>query len=155
MEKAYLSWFHEATAQSGGKVARFPIILTEGTELPIPNAARIGGAQLFGKGWDYDWATFPTAAAAMAWRLSVPVAGRYEVSAMHTVGDTSDRGTVNTVYDPPEIPRRDLIPRWEVPDKAFKPISVGTITIPAGSHDLQITAAPGIEIQAVRLRRLH
>ena len=166
MEKAYLSWFHEATAQSGGKVARFPIILTEGTELPIPNAARIGGAQLFGKGWDYDWATFPTAAAAMAWRLSVPVAGRYEVSAMHTakeaggevrvtVGDTSVRGTVNTVYDPPEILRRDLIPRWEVPDKVFKPISIGTITISAGSQDLQVTAAPGIEIQAVRLRRLH
>jgi hypothetical protein len=166
MEKAYLSWFHEATAQSGGKVARFPIILTEGTDLPIPNAARIGGAQLFGKGWDYDWATFPTAAAAMAWHLSVPVAGRYEVSAMHTakeaggeirvtVAETSARGTVTTVYDPPEIPRRDLIPRWEVPDKVFKPMSIGTITISGGSQDLQVTAAPGIEIQAVHLRRLH
>lgn len=165
MEKAYLAWFHEVTALTGGKVARFPIALTEGTDLLIPNATSIGGAQLFGKGWDYDWATFPTPAAAMAWHLTVPVAGRYEISALHTaktiggeirvsIGDTQARSTVTTVYDPPEIPRRDLIPRWEVPDKAFKPLSIGTITISAGSHDLQVTAAPGIEIQAVRLKRL-
>ncbi len=166
METAYRKWFHEITAPSGGKVARFPITLTEGTDLPIPNAARIGGAQFFGKGWDYDWATFPSPAAAMAWNLSVPVAGRYEVSALHTakakggeirvsVGDTAVRVTVTAVYDPPEIPRRDLIPRWEVPDKVFKPLGIGLITIPAGSHDLQVTAAPGIEIQAVRLKRLN
>lgn len=166
MEKAYLAWFHEVTAATGGKVKRFPITLTEGTDLLIPNAARIGGAQLFGKGWDYDWATFPTPAAAMAWHLTVPVAGRYEVSALHTskktggevlvtVGDTAARNTVTNIYDPPEIPRRDLIPRWEVPDKVFKPLSIGTITISAGSHDLQVTAAPGIEIQSVRLKRLN
>jgi arylsulfatase A-like enzyme len=164
-QKDYLAWFHEVTAATGGKVARFPITLTEGTDLLIPNAARIGGARLFGKGWDYDWATFPTPTAAMLWHLTVPVAGRYEVSALHTtktiggeirvsIGDTQARSTVTTVYDPPEIPHRDLIPRWEVPDKVFKPLSIGTITIPAGSHDLQVTAAPGIEIQAVRLKRL-
>jgi sialate O-acetylesterase len=166
MEMSYRKWFHEVTAPSGGKVARFPITLTEGTELPIANAARIGGAQLFGKGWDYDWATFPTPTAAMAWRLSVPVAGLYEVGALHTakttggevrvtVGDTAAHSVITAVYDPPEIPRRDLIPRWEVPDKVFKPLGIGTITLPAGSHDLQVTAAPGIEIQAVRLKRLH
>ena len=101
----------------------------------------------------------------MAWRLEVPQAARYEVSVLHTakttggeirvtVGDTAARSNVTTVYDPPEIPRRDLIPRWEVPDKVFKPLSVGTLEIPAGSHDLQVTAAPGIEIQAVRLKRV-
>ena len=166
MENSYRNWFHEVTAASGGKVARFPITLTDGTDLPIANAARLGGAQLFGKGWDYDWATFPTPAAAMAWRLSVPVAGRYEVGALHTakttggevrvtVGDIAARSVVAAVYDPPEIPRHDLIPRWEVPDKVFKPLGIGTITLPAGSHELQVTAAPGIEIQAVRLKRLH
>jgi len=165
LQKDYLDWFHEVTAATGGKVARFPITVTEGTDLLIPNAARIGGARLFGKGWDYDWATFPTPTAAMAWRLEVPQAARYEVSVVHTakttggeiritVGDTAARSTVTTVYDPPEIPRRDLIPRWEVPDKVFKPLDVGIVAIPAGSHDLQVTAAPGIEIQAVRLKRL-
>lgn len=165
LQKAYLAWFHEATAATQGKVARFPITVTEGTDLLIPNAARIGGAKLFGKGWDYDWAAFPTPAAAMAWPLTVPAAGRYEVSVLHTakttggeirvtLGDTAVRSTVTTVYDPPEIPRRDLIPRWEVPDKVFKPLSIGIVAIPAGSHDLQVTAAPGIEIQAVRLKRV-
>ncbi len=165
LEEAYLAWLHEATSPTRGKLERFPITLTEGTDLLIPNAARIGGAQLFGKGWDYDWATFPTPTAAMAWHLNVPVAGRYEVSALHTakttggevrvsIGDSQAHSTIATVYDPPEIPRRDLIPRWEVPDKVFKPLSIGTISIPAGSHDLQVTAAPGIEIQAVRLKQL-
>jgi hypothetical protein len=166
MEKSYRNWFHEVTAASGGRVTRFPIALTDGTDLPIANAARLGGAQLFGKGWDYDWATFPSPAAAMAWRLSVPVAGRYEVGALHTakttggevrvtIGDSAVHSVVTAVYDPPEIPRRDLVPRWEVPDKVFKPLGIGTISLPAGSHDLQVTAAPGVEIQAVRLKRLH
>ena len=131
----------------------------------IPNAVRIGGAQLFGKGWDYDWATFPTHRRRDGLASHRARAGRYEVSVLHTakntggevhvsVGDNQARSTVTTVYDPPEIPRRDLIPRWEVPDKVFQPLSIGTIAIPAGTHDLQVTAAPGIEIQAVRLKRL-
>jgi len=166
LERAYLGWLHEATAATRGNVERFPITLSDGTELLIPNASRIGGAQLFGKGWDYDWATFPKPTAAMSWRLNVPAAGQYEVSALHTakttggevridVGEKQVRSTITTIYDPPEMPRRDLIPRWEVPDKVFKPLGIGTITIPAGSHDLQVTAAPGIEIQAVRLKRLN
>jgi hypothetical protein len=164
LEAAYLGWLREATKATGGKIIRFPIALTEGTDLLIPYAARVGGAQLFGKGWDYDWATFPSPAAAMSWRLSVPVAGRYEVSVLHTaktsggeirvtVGDASARSTVTEVYDPPEIPRRDLIPRWEVPDKVFKPHSIGSLSIPAGAQELQVGAGSGIEIQAVRLSR--
>ena len=165
LQNDYLAWFHEATSATGGRVQRFPITVTEGTDLLVPNAARIGGAQLFGKGWDYDWATFPTSAAAMAWQLSAPAAGRYEVSVLHTaktsggeirvaVGDSAASSTVTAVYDPPEIPRRDLVPRWEVPDKVFKPLSVGILDIPAGVHALQVTAASGIEIQAVRLKRV-
>jgi arylsulfatase A len=165
MESAFLEWFHNVTTHANGRFARFPISLTDGTDLLIPSAARTGGAQLFGKGWDYDWATFPTPSAAIVWNLTLPVAGRYEVSALHTaqsiggeirvmVGDSVARSIVSTIYDPPEIVRRDLIPRWEVPDKVFKPLPVGTITIPKGSHELTITAARGIEIQAVRLRRL-
>jgi arylsulfatase A-like enzyme len=166
MEKAYLEWFHEVTSQTGGRVVRFPVSLTEGTDLLVPNAARSGGAKLFGKGWDYDWATFPTPAAAMVWHITLPVAGRYAVSAMHTakniggeirvtVGDSVACGTVSAVYDPPELPRRDLIPRWEVPDKVFRPLQLGVVTVPEGSHELNVSAAPGIEIQAVRLKRLN
>ncbi|MCY2994386.1 MAG: sulfatase-like hydrolase/transferase [Planctomycetota bacterium] len=163
LEKAYRAWFHEATAPTGGKVERFPVTLTEGTDLLVPNAGRIGGVQLFGKGWDYDWGTFPAPSAALSWRLAVPQAGRYEVSVLHTarttggdvrvsVGDNQARSAISTVYDPPAIPRPERIPRWEVPDKVFKPLIIGHITIPAGLHDLQVTAAPGIEIQAVRLK---
>ncbi len=70
----------------------------------------------------------------------------------HFYVDNQARSAITTVYDPPAIPRPDRIPRWEVPDKVFKPLIIGHITIPAGLHDLQVTAAPGIEIQAVRLK---
>jgi arylsulfatase A len=165
LQSAYLNWLRQATAATQQKVARFPITLSDGTDFLISSAARMGGAQLFGKGWDYDWATFPTPAAKMTWQLTVPAPGRYEVSVLHTaktaggeirvsVGDASARGTVGVVYDPPEIPRPDLIPRWEVPDKVFKPLKIGSLSVPSGSHGLQVAADPGIEIQAVRLHRL-
>ncbi|MFN9915348.1 MAG: hypothetical protein ACK53L_22350, partial [Pirellulaceae bacterium] len=116
-------------------------------------------------GWDYDWALFPTPAAAIAWQLEVPEAGRYEVSVLHTaktiggevrvhIGDNDVRTAITTVYDPPEIHRPDLVPRWEVPDKIFRPLPLGQLPIPAGIHPLEVTAAKGIEIQAVRLKRL-
>lgn len=101
----------------------------------------------------------------MSWHLTVPAVGRYEVSVLHTaktignkarvsIGNTTVRSAVTTVYDPPEISCRDLIPRWEVPDKVFKPLSIGSLDIPVGSHNLQVAADPGIEIQAVRLKRV-
>ena len=46
------------------------------------------------------------------------------------------------------------MPRWEVPDKAFAPLKLGTLMIPAGLQTLRVSAAPGIEIQIVRLTRV-
>lgn len=165
LQREYLAWFREITAGTEGKIERFPITLTEGTDLLIPCAERAGGARLFGKGWDYDWVTFPSPHASLVWHMSVPKAGRYEVSALHTAkstGGTIEAATggnrtsaaVSSVYDPPEIPRRDLIPRWEVPDKVFRPLKLGTLVFSEGRQDLQINAGENIEIQAVRLHRI-
>jgi hypothetical protein len=107
---------------------------------------------------------FPTEKAAAVWNLEVPRAGRYEVTALHTaaraggrvratIGDAAAQTIIAAAYDPLEIPRRDLIPRWEVPDKDFAPVRIGTLAIPAGMQSLTVTAAPSIEIQSVRLRR--
>ncbi|MCX6858567.1 MAG: sulfatase-like hydrolase/transferase [Verrucomicrobia bacterium] len=165
LQQAYLDWFHAATASTSGKIERFRIALTEGTVLLVPDAALSGGARFFGKyGWDYDWATFPTPTATVSWSLTMPHAGRYEVTVLHTakttggeikasIGDHTVQRTVTTVYDPPEIPRRDLVRRWEVPDKVFQPLTIGSLTIPAGQHDLQVAAPSGVEVQAVRLTR--
>ena len=107
--------------------------------------------------------SFPRITAAVVWNLDVPRAGRYEVTALHTakaaggriqvsVGENLVETTVTTAYDPPEIPRRDLVPRWEVPDKEFAPLKLGTLAVPAGTQQLRVKAAPGIEIQSVRLK---
>lgn len=162
---AYDAWFRQAVAPTAGKLQRFPITLGEGTELLAPYATLEGGAKFFGQGWDNDWAIFPTDTAAIVWNVNVPQAGQYEVTAMHTaksaggtiqvtVGGNHVETRVATAYAPPEIPRRDLFPRWEVPDKTFAPLKLGTIPIPAGAQTINVTADRGVEIQSVRLRRV-
>lgn len=163
---AYERWFREATAPTRGKVKRFPITLTDGTELPVPNAELQGGAHFFGKGWDYDWATgFDSPSAAIVWNLDVPRAATYEVEVLHTaksaggfvrveVGGNTVQGAITAAHEPPEIPRPDLVPRWEVPDKVFRPLRVGRIALPAGAHDFKVTATTGVEIQTVKLHRI-
>ena len=164
LSKAYEAWFADAIASTQGTVQRFPITLGEGTELLAPYATLDGGAKFFGQGWDNDWAVFPTATATMTWDLEVPHAGTYEVTAMHTAqepggkikvtaGEQVIETTFTAAHHPPEIPRPDLVPRWEVPDKAFVPLKLGTLMVPAGLQTLRISAAPGIEIQSVRLTR--
>jgi arylsulfatase A-like enzyme len=165
LQKAFLDWFTSATADTQGRVQRFPIQLIRGTDLLIPEAGRIGGARLYGKGWDYDWAVFPNSAGTVYWDLQVPASGNYEASVLHTCQATGVRievtiaeshagATTNSLYDPPAISRRDLVPRWEVPDKTFSPLPLGTLKIPAGEHRILLKAGPGIEIQALRLKRL-
>jgi len=163
---AYERWFREATASTGGKVQRFPVTLTDGTELLVPSAVPQGGARFFGKGWDYDWATgFDAPNAAIVWNLEVPLTATYEVEALYTaksaggfvrveVGGNTVKGAITVAHEPPEIPRPDLVKRWEVPDKIFRPLSIGRIAIPAGLHEFKVTATSDVEIQTVRLRRI-
>lgn len=164
LSKAYDKWFADVTASTQGKVQRFPITLGDGTELLAPYAALEGGAKFFGQGWDNDWIVFPTPTAAAAWNLELPQGGNYEITVLHTAresggkiqvtaGEQSIETTLAAAHDPPEIPRRDLVPRWEVPDKVFAPLKLGTLMVSSGLQTLRISAAPGIEIESVRLRR--
>lgn len=162
----YARWFRDATRSTDGRIQRFPVLLQEGTELLAPSAYLRGGVRFFGKGWDNDWATgFGPAGAAMVWALEVPQAGTYELEALHTarqaggfvrvsIGSRDTQGPITAPHQPPEIPRRDLVPRWEVPDKAFQPLALGRIQAPAGAQELKVTATDGVEIQSVRLRRV-
>jgi len=163
--KTYDAWFAEATAATQGKVQRFPITLGEGTELLAPFATLEGGAKFFGMGWDNDWAVFPTDTAAVVWSLEVPEAGDYELTVLHTASEPGGKihaivggRTVETalvaVHDPPQIPRPDLVPRWEVPDKAFAPLPLGILPVPAGTQPFKVKASPGIEIQSVCINRV-
>jgi arylsulfatase A len=165
LSKAYEAWFAKAIAFTQGTVQRFPITLGEGTELLAPFATLDGGAKFFGQGWDNDWAVFPTSTATITWDLELPHAGTYEVTAMHTAGEPGGKikitageqvteTTLTAAHNPPEIPRPDLVPRWEVPDKAFAPLKLGALMVPAGLQTLRVSAAPGIEIQSVRLTRV-
>jgi arylsulfatase A-like enzyme len=165
LSKAYDAWFADAIASTQGKVQRFPITLGEGTELLAPFATVEGGAKFFGQGWDNDWVVFSTPTATITWNLEVPQAGTYEVTALHTAQEpggnikiTASEQVIETTlaaaHNPPEIPRPDLVRRWEVPDKVFAPLKLGTLRVSGGLQRLQINAAPGIEIQSLRLTRV-
>ena len=95
----------------------------------------------------------------------MPQAATYEAQVLYTaksaggfvrveVGGNTAQGVITAAHQPPEIPRPDLVTRWEVPDKIFRPLGIGRIAIPAGPHEFKVTATTGVEIQTVRLRRL-
>ncbi len=71
------------------------------------------------------------------------------------VGENIVEHSITAAHTPPEIPRRDLVPRWEVPDKMFAPLKLGTIAVADGAQSLKLTAAPGIEIQSLRLDHMN
>jgi arylsulfatase A-like enzyme len=165
LAQAYDDWFREAVAATEGTVRRFPVRLTDGTDLLAPDGSLDGGGRFFGKGWDNDWAVFPQEAATIGWDLELPRPGRYALSVMHTaarsglriratIGGAAAETVVTAAHDPPKIPRPDRVPRWEVPDKEFALLAVGTLEVPAGVQSLRVSADTGVEIQSVRLRRI-
>ena len=165
LSRAYDQWFNTSVAVTAGRVQRFPISLAEDTELLAPYATLESGAKFFGQGWDNDWAVFPTNTSTVVWNVVAPEAGKYEVTAMHTakalggkirvrVGEHLVERNITSAYDPPELPRRDLVKRWEVADKKFAPLKLGSLAVPSGAQVLRVMATPGVEIQSLRLSRV-
>ena len=162
---AYEEWFREMTRERGAVVRIPPVKLGAGTELLVSEALFHGGAKFFGRGFDYDWAVgFENPAAAIYWPVEVAEGGDYRVEVLHTakkaghievkVGGESIRAEITEAYDPPYVPSPDYSERWEVYDKPFRPLLIGTIKIPAGAREVRVGASAGVEIQSVRLRRL-
>ena len=165
MSKAYEKWFNEMTAENGAKIRIRPFQLGEVTDLLVSEASFHGGAKFFGRGFDFDWAVgFEKPGAAVFWPVDVAKGGEYRVEVLHTAkqpghievkaGGESIKAEITEVYDPPYVPSPDYSERWEVYEKPFRPLLIGTINIPAGSQEVRVSASEGAEIQSVRVRRL-
>ena len=106
------------------------------------------------------------------WPIEVVEAGRFEVTLMYTCskenlgakieaqvcGEKVD-GVVSKVYNPDYIPSPDRVPRKEVYEKVWAPLTLGTIELSKGRTKLLLKAVeiPGKQapdIKAIRLKRI-
>ena len=108
----------------------------------------------------------------MWWDVDVVRAGKYEVTLMYTcpesdvganirvdAGGRSVEGALTRAHDPAPIPSPDRVPRGEVYEKVWAPLTLGTLALEKGRTQLVVKALtrPGkavMELKAVRLRRV-
>ena len=119
---------------------------------PAPNAS-------FFKNWT-------TVADSISWTVDVRTAGRYEATLWYTCpaadagstvrlscGPSWTQATITPAWDPPPSRNHDRVPRRaEGIDKAFRPLSLGTIDLAAGPATLELraTKVPGRTVADVR-----
>ena len=74
-------------------------------------------------------------------------------------GGESLEGVVSKVHNPPPLPSPDRVPRGEVYEKIWAPLTLGTVELSKGRTKLIVRAMeiPGetaFDLKAVRLRRI-
>ncbi|MFG0332678.1 MAG: sulfatase-like hydrolase/transferase [Maioricimonas sp. JB049] len=125
------------------------------------------GISYYGEhGYANDWIDNWTDTAAWPyWPIDVQQAGRFEVTLHYAAGPDSVgtqlqveaagqsvRGTITEPHDGPFLPVHNRFGTKESPDRAWKPLTLGTITLPAGRTQLRIRALnkPGAEVAEIK-----
>jgi arylsulfatase A len=180
LSAAYDSWWADVSRGIPGEPLPIPVGHPEApaVELPAPAAALAGGLSYFGKsGWAHDWIAregWSGTGAAASWRVDAAAPGRYEVALRYALkpgeegatvrvaaGESVAEGTLREAHDPPVIrPTHDRVPRTEVGERAWREVSIGSLSLPEGVSTVVLTASPagpesgaGPEVKAVVLRR--
>ena len=132
------------------------------------------GISYYGRsGWANDYVTNWTDTDAYPWwAVDVVESGRYEVTLKYvcaeenlgatlrvTVAGQSVQGKIAKAHDPEPIPSPDRVPRGEVYEKVWAPLTLGTVDLPKGKTRLVVRALskPGsevVDLKAVQLRRV-
>ena len=124
-------------------------------------------------GWANDYVTNWTSTEAYPWwEVEVVKAGRFEVTLMYTcpkedigvkvrveIGNKSLEGVVNKVHNPAPLPSPDRVPRGEVYEKIWAPLTLGAVELSKGRTKLVMRALeiPGdkaFDLKAVRMRKI-
>ena len=87
------------------------------------------------------------------WELDIVKQGVYEVTLMYVcspedvgsrvrveVGDRHVDGIVSEAHDPDPIPSPDYVPRGEVYEKVWAPLTLGSLELPQGRTRLKVRA---------------
>jgi arylsulfatase A len=124
-------------------------------------------------GWANDWVTgWHSTDDYVWWEIDVVRAGEYEVTLLYVcaeqdvgskirveVGGQSVEGVLRRAHDPQPIPSPDRVPRGEVYEKVWAPLTLGKVRLGKGRSRLFVKALskPGkavMDLKAVRLLRL-
>ncbi len=153
--------------------ADWPTVTLPAHEAFLEPAPREGISYVGASGWANDWITNWTDTKAYAWwPVKVVEPGQFEVTVMYTcdqenlgakvrveIGGSAVEATVRKAHDPEPIPSPDRVPRGEVYEKRWAPLTLGGLRLRPGQMRLVLRATdiPGkraCDIKAVRLRRI-
>ncbi|QDU37735.1 Arylsulfatase [Maioricimonas rarisocia] len=150
-----------------------PIPVGHGRRVEIPghealfHPAEGEGISYYGEhGYANDWIDNWTDIQAWPyWRIDVHQAGRYEVTLQYAAtpdavgtklrveaGDHSVTGTITEPHAGPFLPVYNRFGTKEAPFRVWKPLTLGTIKLPAGQTQLRIRAVekPGDEVAEIK-----
>jgi len=151
----------------------WPVVTLPGHEAVLESRVRRGISYVGASGWANDWITHWTETQAYAWwPLKVVESGRFEVTVLYAcarenlgtrlraeiAGETAE-SIVRAVHDPKPIPSPDRVPRGEVYEKVWMPLTLGMVALNLGEtrlvlRALEIPGEQACDIKAVRLRRM-
>ena len=176
---AYAGWFADVTRTGFDPIPTAlgyperPTVLLPGHEAVLHPGWGEGIRYVGRNGWANDWVTGWTSTDAYpAWPVDVVAPGRYAVTLFYTcapedvggrlrvdIGGQHLEGTVTEAFDPEPRFSPDRVLRGEVYEKLWKPMTLGTVALPAGRTELALRATyvPGnktIDLKAVQVRRV-
>ncbi|MFQ6034269.1 MAG: arylsulfatase [Sedimentisphaerales bacterium] len=153
---------------------QWPVVTLPGHEAFLEPPSRKAITYKGRSGWANDWITNWTSTEAYPWwPVEVVRPGRFEVTLMYTcpqqnlgakvrveIGGKSLEGVVSRAHDPEPIPSPDRVPRGEVYEKIWAPLTLGAIELTRGRTKLvvkavQIPGSRAFDLKAVQLRRLN
>jgi arylsulfatase A len=153
--------------------SHWPVVTLPGHEAFLEPPSKKGISYKGRSGWANDWVTNWTSTEAYPWwGVEVVEAGRFEVTLMYIcskenvgvkvrveIGGKSLEGVVSRAHNPDPIPSPDRVPRGEVYEKIWAPLTLGAIELSKGRTTLCVKALeiPGdkaFDLKAVRLRRV-
>jgi len=151
----------------------WPTVTLPGHEAFLHPATKQGISYKGANGWANDWITNWTDTGAYAWwPLKVVKPGRFEVTLMYVcsqenlgtklrieIGGRMLEAVVDRAHDPDPIPSPDRVPRGEVYEKVWAPLTLGIVELDKGETRLILKASeiPGkqaCDVKAIQLRRI-
>jgi len=177
LEAAFVRWLDEATTSGpNSDDQRIPIPVGHAAaplvELPGQYCFREGESGLrFPHGWDWEWITnWTNTKQHVWWDIDVMRSGRYEIAIRYTCppmdagcrmqlsfGDVRRDFSFETTAPIEETTFPDRYPRWEVNDRNWLRLNVGTFHLKAGRtrlalHALEIPGQMAPDLRAVDVR---
>ncbi len=151
----------------------WPEVRLPGHEATLYVATENGIGYVESNGWANDWITnWVDSTSYPFWWIDVVADAEYEISIDYTcaeknlgtefyikIDDQSVKGAITAAFDPEPIHSPDRFPRKEVYEKEWKTLTVGRMTIPKGTHRLELRAftIPGeqaMDVKTVRIKKV-